>query len=330
MTKLISIIMPVKNADLFLDECIESIISQSYSNWELLAVNDNSTDETLEILKRFSTLDSRITAVNNQKNGIIEALKTGYNISKGGFITRMDADDVMPKIKLEKLQKLLIISGKGFVATGLVKYFSEKPLGNGYIKYEQWLNDLSSKGLNYSEIYKECPIPSPCWMMWKDDFELCGGFNSETYPEDYDLAFRMYQNKIQPKCSNEILHHWRDSENRASRINNNYKDNHFIPLKIKHFKDIDYNPNNQLYLWGAGKKGKKIAQALLKNNIPFRWLCNYQSKIGRNIYEIIMEDCDAVNLNNSQIIIAVANESDQKEILKTILKFNSTNYFYFC
>ncbi len=322
--------MPIKNAAPFLEECIKSIIFQKYSNWELIAINDNSTDDTPEILKRFSTLDSRIKVINNRKNGIIEALKTGYNISKGAFITRMDADDIMPKIKLEKLQQLLTESGKGFVATGLVKYFSEKPLGNGYIKYEQWLNELSSKELNYSEIYKECPIPSPCWMMWKNDFELCGGFNSETYPEDYDLAFRMYQNKIQPKCSDEILHLWRDSENRASRTNNNYKDNHFIPLKVKHFKDIDYNPNNQLYLWGAGKKGKKIAQALLKTNIPFRWLCNHQSKIGHNIYEIILEDCDAVNLNNSQIIIAVANESDQKEILNTILKFNSTNYFYFC
>lgn len=322
--------MPVKNAALFLDECIDSIISQSYSNWELLAINDHSTDDTLQILKRFSALDSRITVLNNHRNGIIEALKTGYNVSKGELITRMDADDIMPKIKLDKLQKLLITSGKGFVASGLVKYFSEKPLGNGYIKYEQWLNKLSSRDLNYSEIYKECTIPSPCWMMWKEDFELCGGFNSDTYPEDYDLAFRMYQNKMHPTCSKEILHLWRDSENRASRTDSNYKDNHFIPLKIKHFKDIDYNPNKQLYLWGASKKGKEIAQALLKTNIPFRWLCNYQSKIGHNIYEVIMEDCDTVNLNNSQIIIAVANESDQKEILKSILKFNNTDYFYFC
>ena len=322
--------MPVKNAALFLDECIESIILQTYSNWELLAVNDHSNDDTVEVLQRFSAIDSRITILNNRNNGIIEALKTGYNISKGAFITRMDADDIMPKIKLEKLQKLLITSGKGFVASGLIKYFSDKPLGNGYIKYEQWLNDLSSKDLNYSEIYKECTIPSPCWMMWKDDFELCGGFNSDVYPEDYDLAFRMYQSKMQPKCSNEILHLWRDSENRASRTDSNYKDNHFIPLKVKHFKDIDYNPNNQLYLWGAGKKGKEIAQELKKSNIPFRWLCNYQSKIGHNIYEIIMEDCNAVNLNNSDIIIAVANESDQKEILKSILKFSNTNYFYFC
>lgn len=322
--------MPVKNAALFLDECIDSIISQKYTNWELLAVDDYSSDGTLQILKRFSAFDSRIKVLKNHRIGIIEALKTGYNISKGEFITRMDADDIMPKIKLDKLQQLLITSGKGFVASGLVKYFSEKPLGNGYIKYEHWLNELSSRNLNYSEIYKECTIPSPCWMMWKEDFELCGGFNSITYPEDYDLAFRMYKNKMHPTCSKEVLHLWRDSENRASRTDDNYKDNNFIPLKVKYFMDIDYNKNKQLYLWGAGKKGKEIAKALLKTNIPFRWLCNYPSKIGHNIYEVIMEDCDTVKLNNSQIIIAVANESDQKEILKSILKFNNTDYFYFC
>ena len=322
--------MPVKNAALFLDECIESIISQNYPNWELLAINDHSSDGTLHILKRFSALDSRITVLNNHRNGIIEALKTGYNVSKGAFITRMDADDIMPKIKLEKLHKLLITSGKGFVASGLVQYFSEKPLGNGYIKYEQWLNGLSSRELNYSEIYKECTIPSPCWMMWKEDFELCGGFNSDTYPEDYDLAFRMYQNKMTPKCSKEILHFWRDSENRASRTDSNYKNNHFIQLKVKYFMDIDSNPNKQLYLWGASKKGKEIAQILLKTNNSFRWLCNSKSKIGHNIYGLIMEDCDTVNLNDSQIIIAVANESEQKEIHKSILKFNNTSYFYFC
>ncbi len=105
--------MPVKNAALFLDECIESIISQNYQSWELLAVNDHSSDGTLQILKRFSALDSRITVLNNHRNGIIEALKTGYNVSKGALITRMDADDIMPKIKLEKLQQLLITSGKG-------------------------------------------------------------------------------------------------------------------------------------------------------------------------------------------------------------------------
>ena len=58
--------MPIKNADLFLDECIESIISQSYSNWELLAVNDHSNDDTLEILRRFSTIDPRIRIINNK------------------------------------------------------------------------------------------------------------------------------------------------------------------------------------------------------------------------------------------------------------------------
>ena len=105
--------MPVKNAALFLDECIESIISQSYSKLGIsLLLMIIQADDTLQILKRFSALDSRITVLNNHRNGIIEALKTGYNVSKGELITRMDADDIMPKIKLEKLQQLLITSGK--------------------------------------------------------------------------------------------------------------------------------------------------------------------------------------------------------------------------
>jgi len=330
VTPLISIIMPVKNASSFLDECIDSIVAQNNIHWELIAVNDNSTDNTLDKLIFFSNTEKRITVLNNSGNGIIDALRTGYEASSGELITRMDADDIMPPNKLEDLKKLLIESGKGFVATGLVKYFSAKTLGDGYLKYEKWLNGLCLNKANFSEIYKECSIPSPCWMLWKSDFDKCAGFNSNTYPEDYDLAFRMYKNKIKVVGSNNILHYWRDSENRASRTDTNYQDNSFLTLKVNHFLDIDFNPDKNLILWGAGKKGKKIAQLLLNSQIQFKWLCNSPSKIGHNIYNVIMEDCQSVNLNDSQVIVAVANEDEQIEILNHILKFKNLNYFYFC
>jgi len=327
---LISIIMPVKNASAFLDECIESIIKQSYSNWELIAVNDNSTDATLDKLNSYALNESRIIILNNHGNGIIDALNTGYNISKGELITRMDADDIMPTIKLSALKEKLVTSGKGFLATGLVKYFSRGNLGDGYLKYEKWLNDLCLNESNFSEIYKECSIPSPCWMVWRNDFDKCGGFTSETYPEDYDLAFRMYKHKMNILGSSEILHYWRDSENRASRTGDNYKDNRFLNLKVSYFLDIDFTPKKNLFLWGAGKKGKEIAKLLLKSNTKFQWLCNSPSKIGHNIYDVIMEDSESASLNDSQIIIAVANEEEQKEILKQVLKFKNVKYFYFC
>lgn len=327
---LVSIIMPAKNAEPFLTECINSIILQGYKEWELLVINDNSTDNTFSILKKFDKKDDRISVLNNAGNGIIDALQTGYKSSKGELITRMDADDIMSPDKLNELQSLLQKKGKFHVATGLVKYFSEKELGNGYLKYEQWLNNLCLSNNNFSAIYKECSIPSPCWMMWREDFEKCGGFEHNTYPEDYDLAFRMYQNNLKVIGLGKVLHHWRDSDNRASRTDDNYKDNRFLELKTKYFLSTDYNHDVKLILWGAGKKGKEIAQLLLKDKIDFQWVCNSQSKIGHSIYGTTMQDCNSINLENSQIIIAVANEGEQNEIQKTISNYKNSKYFYFC
>jgi glycosyltransferase involved in cell wall biosynthesis len=116
--QLISIIMPVKNAGKFLHECLQSVKDQTEVNWELIAVNDNSTDYSKEILQHFAQNDARIKVLDNQGSGIISALHTGYQITRGNFIHRMDADDVMPIIKLKVLKQLLLENGKGNVITG--------------------------------------------------------------------------------------------------------------------------------------------------------------------------------------------------------------------
>ena len=62
-----------------------------------------------------------------------------------------------------------------------------------FFKYEKWINGLTLTGNNYTEIYKECVIPSPCWLIHRNDFENCDGFEPNIYPEDYDLTFRFYK-----------------------------------------------------------------------------------------------------------------------------------------
>ena len=131
----VSIIIPVRNGAKFLRECLKSIVNQTYTNWELIVVNDNSTDNTISILKQFTKLDKRITWVNSKGIGIIEALKTGYSLSTGELITRMDADDIKFQNNLEILVNNLLKSGRGFLATGCVAYFSETELGEGYKFY---------------------------------------------------------------------------------------------------------------------------------------------------------------------------------------------------
>lgn len=322
--------MPCKNAAAFLHQTLDSILNQSYPNWELIVIDDHSTDNSFEILNHYAKKYSNIKVLTNQGNGIIDALQTAYNESIGQLITRMDADDLMTPDKLLLMIDTLVINGKGNVATGLVKYFSESELGDGYKKYEKWLNGLTQSNTNYSEIYKECSIPSPCWMVWKEDFENCGGFNSDIYPEDYDLAFRFYQNNLKVIGIHQILHYWRDHTNRTSRNDTKYADNNFIELKTKYFIKIDYQPKKKLILWGAGKKGKQIANLLIQQNISFDWICNTQNKIGHNIYSKQLLDASQKHFDNCQVIVAVANTTEQNEIKNRLKTGFKTESYYFC
>ena len=98
----ISILMPVKNAALFLRECLDSIVNQEESNFELIAVDDHSTDSSLKILEEYQKKDPRIQVYKNKEHGIIAALRLAYKKSSGILITRMDSDDIMSLHKLKR------------------------------------------------------------------------------------------------------------------------------------------------------------------------------------------------------------------------------------
>jgi len=325
MQPLVSIVMPVKNAMPYLRACLDSILDQTYQEWELIAINDGSEDNSKALLDHYAQSDARIQVHDNQGSGIIPALQSAYKYTSGDLITRMDADDIMVPSKLVDMARGLI-NQKESVAVGQVKYFSSDGiLGDGYRKYQDWLNGLSAHGDNFNDIYKECVIPSPCWMMHRADFEKIGGFQSEVYPEDYDLAFRMYQANLNVIPCKVILHQWRDYATRTSRNDENYADNRFLHLKVHYFIEIDYDGAQQLILWGAGNKGKQIARLLIEKGIDFQWVCDNPNKIGHDIYGVIL-DAPIENLSNCQVILAVAGDAGQS----LSLELGDSTVFAFC
>ncbi|MAU72795.1 MAG: glycosyl transferase family 2 [Pseudozobellia sp.] len=331
---LVSILIPFKNTAPFLNECIESVIQQTYTNWQVLAVNDHSEDRSLQLVSDMAKKDDRILVLENRGKGIISALQTAYQQSSGELITRMDSDDVMVKTKLEFLVTSLLKNGKGHIAVGQVKYFSHRGISNGYERYEQWLNHLTSKGSNYTEIYKECVIPSPCWMTYRDDLNACQAFEPDRYPEDYDLTFRFYQNGLSCIPCDTVLHHWRDYDTRTSRTSEHYAQNYFLNIKLFYFLKIDRKPNRVLTVWGAGKKGKEIARGLKKSGIDFFWLCDNPKKIGKKIYGIKMHHFSLLKeLTLPQSIITVANEESQTVIRDYLTRLGylpMKDFFFFC
>jgi glycosyltransferase involved in cell wall biosynthesis len=100
---IVTVIMPVYNGSSYLESAIQSIRKQSYKDWELIIINDGSTDDTKLIVNRFIALDSRIKMVNNRRNlGIACSLNKGIRLAKGRYIARQDADDISQPNRLSK------------------------------------------------------------------------------------------------------------------------------------------------------------------------------------------------------------------------------------
>lgn len=331
MTK-VSIIMPVYNAASFLEDCLNSILSQFFTDWELLAVDDYSMDNSATILTEYAKRDNRIKLISNKEKGIIPALQNGYQQSKASYITRMDADDIMPENKLNELYNS--VNGKEHTVTvGKVKYFStNKHLSDGYIKYAHWLNTLIDANNHYENIYKECILPSPCWMMNRTTFERVGGFKSWRYPEDYDLVFRIYKHNVKVLGIDKILHLWRDHDGRSSRNDANYADQNFTHLKVHYFQELDRNDNKELILWGAGRAGKSVAKLLMASSMSFTWITDNENKIGHNIYGTVLKSTDILNQkNNCQIITAIKTPDFHvdNELIFGSLKTRRSQIFHF-
>lgn len=330
----ISILMPVRNATPYLKECLDSILKQTYHNWELIAVDDFSTDNSWEILNSYSKSHDRIYVFKNEEKGIIPALKLAYLKAKGELITRMDADDYMSDDKLALFAQAMLQKGIGSLGVGLVEYISEDKIGDGYKNYADWLNRITLSSSNYQEVYKECVIPSPNWMLYRSDLDSIGAFDNTRYPEDYDLCFRMYQKGLTINPIDSTTHFWRDHNNRASRNDPNYEDNRFLDIKLFYYLKIDYNIKRPLILWGAGKKGKYIAQYFLKKGLQFIWITNNPKKVDVDIYGKTLIDSEVYLKQESvatQCIIAVANKEEQKDIKTKILTNQKLmKCFWFC
>ena len=331
---LVSIVMAVKDTAPYLRECLDSILAQTYANWELIAVNDHSSDETPAILAEYAEKDHRIRTYNSDRPKLIPTLQVAYAQVKGSLINRMDSDDRMPAYKLQVLVEEWQKVGKGHVIAGGTEHFvDEGDVGDGFLKYERWLNEVARKGSHYQEIYRECVIPSHCWLMHKEDFDAIDAFNPIIYPEDYDLCFRMYKKGLMIIGIDVILHHWRDRSNRISRTWDEYKDNRYYDMKLRFFYELDRDFSRDLVIWGAGKNGKDMAKLILERNDSFKWVCDNENKIGKDIYGVILAHFSAVpTFNSPQLLIVVSSPDGKKEIEQQLIEWGKLpvkDYWFF-
>lgn len=103
----ISVIVPVYNAEKYLSRCIESILKQTYTDFELILINDGSTDDSLKIIEKYSQQDNRIVAIHQENMGVSASRNKGISVAKGKYIGFVDADDAIEPIMYEKMIEVM-------------------------------------------------------------------------------------------------------------------------------------------------------------------------------------------------------------------------------
>lgn len=319
MTPKVSIIMPVKNVEAYIHDCLTSIQSQSFTDWELIIVNDNATDTTQEILSAFATKDPRIQSLANQGKGIILALQLALTQAKGEFITRFDGDDIMPEHRLTLMVEGLQSTAPKTIVTGKVKYISDSPISKGYQTYEQWLNERIDRNDHWDWVYRECVIASPNWIMRRQELVDMEPFSQPVYPEDYDLVLNWYRQKFNVFGLKETTLYWREHQQRTSRKSSQYNQEHFFRLKMKHFIKNE-GDKHDLILWGTDTKGKLTASLLQEMKVDFTWMDLPGAKLGVTLLGQTIKDYRKVEKRtNFKLLISVFPATHQKVVLERYL-----------
>ena len=270
----ISVLLPVRDAERTLEAAIQSICEQTTSNWELLIVDDGSSDASPAIAEAAAARDGwqRIRVLRRPALGLVAALTAGLKLAKGSFIARMDADDIAMPDRLALQLELLLSRPDIGVASCLVGFGGDAEAGRGYAEHVRWLNTLVTPEAMALSRFVESPLAHPSALFRRELVELHGGYRAGAFPEDYELWLRWFDAGVRFAKVERPLLMWNDSGQRLSRTDQRYRPEAFYAIKCcwlgRHLART-LSPDRPVWLWGAGRITRRRFRALEECWRPF-------------------------------------------------------------
>ncbi|MCC6490740.1 MAG: glycosyltransferase [Candidatus Hydrogenedentes bacterium] len=285
-TLAVSILLPFRNAAKTLDTAVASIRAQTFTDWELLLIDDGSRDESSSIARHHASEDRRIRVLCQDPLGIVEALRLGSREARGRYLARMDADDVSLPSRLQQ-QYLRMEDEPCLGMIGTQVRMAGPRIGSGRKRYETWMNALCSHEAIIRELFVECPIAHPAFMMRRTAFDEAGGYQDRGWAEDYDLVMRLWLAGVRFANVGHVLLEWREQPGRLSMRDPRYSPERFRDLK-RRYLECSYmrGPMSRTFIqWGAGEVGKLWLREWT-TPVPAAVVDINPRKIGRRIHGI--------------------------------------------
>lgn len=235
--KMISIGIPFFNAEKYLSYSIISVLNQSYSNWELILIDDGSTDNSLDIANKYANIDKRVRVISDGKNKKLPSrLNQLISESKGEYVARMDADDIMHPNRIEQ-QLSFLIENKDYdlVSSGIVTINDDNEV-YGY----RSVNEVYT---SFEEVKKSYNIVHPS-ILARKEWYLRNNYDTN-YPrsEDYELWCRAISNKdLKLAVLPDLLYYYREEGNlSANKLIRTYVDS--FKIYCNYTNSYDFREN---------------------------------------------------------------------------------------
>ena len=278
----VSVLMPCYNAAATIEETLESLSTQTLTDFEIIAVDDGSSDDTLGILQAWSGKEARLRVLPRPHEGIIPTLNIGLEACQAAYVARMDADDICHPERLERQAATLDAHPEVTLVSCLVEGFSKDGVREGYRIYIDWLNSLITDEDIRREIFVESPFAHPSVTFRKTQIEALGGYQEHGWAEDYDLWLRLYLKGARFAKIPEVLLSWREHSDRLTRTDGRYSVENFLRAKAYYLARGPLAGRDAVIIWGAGMMGRRLSKQLHRQNVPLVAFIDVDpKKIGR-------------------------------------------------
>ncbi len=232
----VSVLMPAYNSEKYISEAIESILNQTFKDFEFIIIDDCSTDKTWNIIQKYEKQDSRITAVKNEKNmGIPINRNKLVSMAKGKYVVWQDSDDISVVNRIERQYAFMEKNPDVGICGGWLQFFNEKGV-LALQKYERSDDKLRKKIFRYS------PVSQGVAMIRKTVFDRVGKYDEHIkQAEDLDMTFRIGQYYSFANVQAILLRYRRHEYSITSART---KENVRATLSVRHsaYKKYNYKP----------------------------------------------------------------------------------------
>jgi glycosyltransferase involved in cell wall biosynthesis len=274
----VSVLLPVRDEEPYLADCLESLSAQTLGDFEVVAVDDGSSDATPEILAAHARADPRFRVLRQDPAGMVAASERARAEARAPLLARMDADDVALPARLEL--QVAAIEEEGLAAVGgQVEYFPEPT--EGMRAYAAWLNSLTTVEAAERDLWVECPLPGPGLTARAG----LVSYRERGWPEDYDLVLRIRERGGRFRNVDALVHRWRDHPERLTRTQPEYELAAFRRCKVHFLRRTLLAGGRAAVVWGAGPTGKALALELQAQRTPVAAFVEVDPrKLGKTIH----------------------------------------------